>query len=191
MIRPATKRDALHIAALADIAGHGLPAWVWSGARTGGQSIIEVGRARAMREDGDFSYRNAHMLELDGEIAGMVLGYRQPESFGPVDSSEVHEVFRPLVELEAEAPGSWYLNIVAVFPEFRGRGLGTTLLGRAEALAKGAGAGLLSLIVESDNHGARRLYDRTGYRERARRAYVSFPGSSRQDDWLLMVKEIA
>jgi pyruvate dehydrogenase E2 component (dihydrolipoamide acetyltransferase) len=30
MIRPATKRDALHMAALADIAGHGMPAWVWS-----------------------------------------------------------------------------------------------------------------------------------------------------------------
>ena len=178
------------MAALADIAGHGLPAWVWSGARSKGQSIIEVGLSRAMREDADFSYRNAHMLEQDGEIAGMVLGYGQPESFGPVDSSEVHEVFRPLVELEAEAPGSWYLNIVAMFPEYRGRGLGTGLLDHADALAKATGAGLLSLIVDSDNHGARRLYNRTGYRERARRAYVSFPGSSRQGDWLLMVKEI-
>ena len=190
MIRPATKRDALHIAALADIAGHGLPAWVWSGARTKGQSIIEVGRSRAMREDADFSYRNAHMLELDGEIAGMVLGYGQPESFGPVDSSEVHEVFRPLVELEAEAPGSWYLNILAVFPEYRGRGLGNQLLAQAESLAQGADAGRLSLIVESENESAWRLYDRTGYRERARRPYVRFPGSTHEGDWVLMVKEM-
>jgi ribosomal protein S18 acetylase RimI-like enzyme len=190
MIRPATKRDALHMAALADIAGHGMPAWVWSQSREKGQSIIEVGRARAMREEGSFSYRNAHMLEADGEIAAMLLGYRQPDAMEPDDTSDMHEVFRAMTELEAEAPGSWYVNILGVFPEYRGRGFGRELLARAEAVAQAAGAGQMSLIVESENEGAWRLYERIGYAERARRPYVRFPGSTHDGDWVLMVKEI-
>ena len=190
MIRPATKRDALHMAALADIAGHGMPAWVWSQSRETGQSVVEVGRARAMREQGGFSYRNAHMLEAEGEIAGMLLGYRQPGRMETGDTSDMHEVFRALTALECEAPGSWYVNILGVFPEYRGRGFGAQLLRQAEALAQAAGVSQMSLIVESENERARRLYERTGYREKARRPYVQFPGSTHQGDWVLMVKEI-
>ena len=190
MIRPATKRDALHMAALADIAGHGLPAWVWSQASEKGQSVIEVGRARAMRENADFSFRNGHMLEQDGEIAGMVLGYRQPDAMDPGDTSTIHEVFRALAELEAAAPGSWYVNIFGVFPEYRGRGLGRRLLRHAEDLAAATGTSRMSLIVDSGNDSARRLYERTGYREMAGRPMVPFPGSTASGDWVLMVKEI-
>jgi ribosomal protein S18 acetylase RimI-like enzyme len=190
MIRPATKRDALHMAALADIAGHGLPAWVWSQACDKGQSVIEVGRARAMRENADFSWRNTHMLEQDGEIAGMLLGYRQPDTMDAGDTSTIHEVFRALAELEAAAPGAWYVNIVGVFPEYRGRGLGSRLLRHAEDLADAAGARRMSLIVDSGNDSARRLYERTGYREETRRPMVPFPGSTESGDWVLMAKEI-
>lgn len=191
MIRAATKKDALYVAALADMAGHGLPSWVWSQACVKGQSVIEVGRARAMRENADFSYRNAHMLEQDGEIAGMLLGYKEPDTFDDLDTSGLHEVFRPMAELEAEAPGSWYVNMLAVFAECRGRGLGMRLLGLADELAAAASANRLSLIVESENDGARRLYERAGYRETARRPYVAFPGSPHQGDWVLMMKETA
>ena len=178
------------MAALADIAGHGMPAWVWSQACDKGHSVIEVGRARAMREEGDFSYRNAEILEVDGEIAGMLLGYRQPDTMDPGDTSTIHEVFRAMAELEAAAPGSWYVNIVGVFPEFRGQGLGTRLLRRAEELAEATDTNRMSLIVDSGNDAARRLYERTGYREDARRPMVPFPGSTQSGDWVLMVKEI-
>ena len=188
MIRPATKRDALHMAALADIAGHGMPAWVWSQACEKDQSLIEVGRARAMREEGGFSYRNAEMLEHDGEIAGMLLGYRQPDAMDAGDTSTIHEVFRALAELEAAAPGSWYVNILGVFPEYRGRGLGARLLRRAEDVGAATGTGRMSLIVDSGNDAARRLYERTGYREETRRPMVPFPGSTQSGDWVLMTK---
>jgi ribosomal protein S18 acetylase RimI-like enzyme len=190
MIRPATKRDALTIAALADIAGHGIPCWAWSQSRAEGQSVFEVGRGRAMRDEGAFSHRNAHVVEVDGEVAGMVLGYRQPDPYDVSDLAELPEPFRPVVELEAEGPGSWYVNMIAAFPEYRGHGLGKRLLGHADVLAREAGAKSLSLIVESENAGARRLYERTGYRDSARRRLVPIPGSTQDGDWLLMVKEI-
>ena len=38
-------------------------------------------------------------------------------------------MFVPLQELENLAPGTWYVNVLAVHPPFRGLGLGTKLLG--------------------------------------------------------------
>jgi ribosomal protein S18 acetylase RimI-like enzyme len=190
VIRPATKRDALCIAALADIAGHGMPCWFWNEIREREQSVFEFARARAGSDDGMFSYQKVHVVEVDGDVAGMLLGQRQPDPYEFGDLAEVHEVFRPMIELEAEAPGSWYVNMLACFPEYRGQGLGAHLLGRAEALAQETGATGLSLIVESENEGARRLYERTGYRDKARRRFVPFPGSTHEGDWVLMVKEI-
>ena len=42
---------------------------------------------------------------------------------------------RPLVLLEAKAPGSWYVNVLATFPEFRRQGIGVQLLAVAERKA--------------------------------------------------------
>ena len=66
--RPAVKADASALAVLVDIAGEGLPAHLWNTLRAPGQSILEVGRERAAREAGGFSYRNAVVAEVDGRI---------------------------------------------------------------------------------------------------------------------------
>lgn len=51
-----------------------------------------------------------------------------------------------------------------VFPPLQGRGIGAQLMRRAEALAEGLGAEEIQLGVEWDNDGARRFYERLGYR---------------------------
>ena len=48
--RPAAKADASALAVLVDIAGEGLPAYLWSTLKAPGQSILELGRERAARE---------------------------------------------------------------------------------------------------------------------------------------------
>ena len=130
--RPAAKADAAALAVLVDIAGEGLPAHLWGTLKAPGQSILEVGRERAARETGGFSYRNAVVAEVDGEIAACLVGYRldDPYDLGALD--DIPELFRPLVLLEAKAPGSWYVNVLATFPEFRRHGIGLELLGIAE-----------------------------------------------------------
>ena len=85
------------------------------------------------------------------------------------------EEFRPLVELEAQAPGSWYVNVLAVFEEHRRKGFGQQLLAFGENIARDSGATELSIIVESNNHGAHNLYRSVGYTERARRPAVKVP----------------
>jgi ribosomal protein S18 acetylase RimI-like enzyme len=191
VIRPARKEDASEMAVLIDSAGHGIPLWVWSGLRTDEASVLEVGRQRVMREAGSFSYRNAHMLEVDGHAAGMMLGYLIDDPYVVGDQSGVPEQFRALIELEAEVPGSYYVNVLGVHKEYRGRGYGARLLAHADMIAQKARAKLMSIIVESRNATASRLYDRAGYREKSRRKRIAYPGDyTGSEEWVLLVKQL-
>ncbi|HEY9520899.1 MAG TPA: GNAT family N-acetyltransferase, partial [Methyloceanibacter sp.] len=161
--RPATKADASALAVLVDIAGEGLPAHLWSTLKAPDQSILEVGRERAQRETGGFSYRNAIVAELEGEIAACLVGYRLDDPYDLGNLAEIPALVRPLVLLEAKAPGSWYVNVLATFPEFRRQGIGVQLLTIAEQKARESGALDLSVIVAGKNERAARLYRRAGF----------------------------
>ena len=111
----------------------------------------------------------------------------------PVDPPEpippdMPAMFVPLQELENLAPGTWYVNVLAVLPEHRGRGLGRRLLELADAVAREAGCRELSIIVSDANARAIRLYERVGYRRRDERPMVKegWPGPGR--NWRLLVK---
>jgi ribosomal protein S18 acetylase RimI-like enzyme len=190
VVRPARKTDAAALAILVDIAGEGMPSYMWSRMREAGQSAFEVGRARAAREEGGFSYRNATVAEIEGDLAACLVDYRLDDPYDTGDLSELPEMVRPLVELEAKAPGSWYVNVLAAFPEYRRCGLGSRLLALAEGRGRAQGATAASIIVASENAGAMRLYARSGYQEVARAQVVEFPGCAHGGNWVLMVKSI-
>jgi ribosomal protein S18 acetylase RimI-like enzyme len=188
--RPARNVDAAALAALIDIAGEGIPLFLWNQMKASGQSVFEFGRARAARDRGNFSYRNATVVEIDGEVAACLVDYQLDDPYDIGDLAELPEVVRPLVELEAKAPGSWYVNAMAAFPEFRGQGIGSSLLALAEERGRQHKAKSSSLIVAGENAGAVRLYARSGYREVARAPVVVYPGCAHGGDWVLMVKPI-
>jgi ribosomal protein S18 acetylase RimI-like enzyme len=188
--RAATKADAAALAVLVDIAGEGLPAHLWSTIRAPGQSILEMGRERAAREEGGFSYRNAIVAELDGEIAACLVGYCLDDPYDLPDLDDVPEVVQPLVKLEAKAPSSWYVNVLATFPEFRRRGLARKLLDLAETKAVEAGAPSLSVIIAGENERAIRLYASADYGPLASEPVLMFRGCPHGGDWLLMVKSL-
>jgi ribosomal protein S18 acetylase RimI-like enzyme len=189
-LRPAKRTDAASMAVLVDIAGYGLPAWLWRAAVRRGEavSVLEVGRMRALRDESSFSWRNTTIADLDGEVAGMLTGYRQPDEPEKVDLAEIDPILRPLFELEPLSPGTWYINVLATFAEHRGKGVGTALMGEASSIARRADARGLSLIVEDDNTGARRFYERLGFTELARRPFRVFPGGQKAEHWVLMEK---
>jgi ribosomal protein S18 acetylase RimI-like enzyme len=190
-LRPARKEDARALAQLIDIAGEGFGTYLWSQAAGPGENALDVGMRRAQRDEGGFSYRNAIVALSGGEIAGLLLGYRLADPYDTGDLDRLPELIRPLVELESIAPASWYVNALAAFPEFRGKGLGTRLLGEAEQIARKVKAPALSIIVAEANEGAKRLYLRCGYVETARRRLVPFPGLPHGGDWLLLTKPIS
>lgn len=189
-LRRATREDSRRVAELMDIAGHGLPAYVWSLSAESGQEPIEVGTGRAAREGGRFSYRNGVVAEEDGEVVALLLAYRLPEAGEHVNPDEVPEVLRPLVELELLAPGTFYVNGLAVLPAHQGRGLGSRLLEVANDLAAEAGCDELSIEVFEQNEVALRLYERHGYRVAARRQALPHPTYPYDGDVLLLTRKV-
>jgi ribosomal protein S18 acetylase RimI-like enzyme len=187
--RPATIDDAASLADLVQFASEGMALYLWTKAARPGQDPWDAGRERARRETGAFSYRNAVLCEVDGQVAAGLVGYPLPDRPEPM-RDDMPAMFVPLQELENLAPGTWYVNVLAAYPEHRGHGLGTALLGIAETLARDAGRRGLSIIVSDANTGARRLYERCGYREIARRAKVKNGWEAAGSEWILLTREL-
>lgn len=186
--RPATPEDAAALAELVNFAGENMPVYLWSKMAGPGQSAWEFGRLRAQREQGGFSYRNTVIAEAkDGRVAGCLIGYPLPKQPEPIPP-DLPAMFVPLQELEALAPGTWYVNVLALYPKFRGLGLGSRLLALADRIAANLGLSGLSIIVSDGNAGARRLYERCGYREVGTRPMVKEDWESSGANWVLMVK---
>jgi ribosomal protein S18 acetylase RimI-like enzyme len=189
-LRRATRKDARALAELIEYAGHGIPGYLWSRSAKEGQPPIEVGIERVLREEANFSYRNAVVADVDGRVAAMMLAYRLPEHTN-VNLDELPDLLRPLEELELKVPGTFYINALAAYPEYRGLGLGTRLLEAARTLASEAGCNELSLEVFEQNEGAVRLYERHGYQEIARLPVVPHPSYSYDGDVVLMTRNVA
>jgi ribosomal protein S18 acetylase RimI-like enzyme len=190
IIRPARLADACALAVLVDIAGEGMPAFMWGTLKSPGQSVLEFGRERAARETGGFSYKHAVVAEIGGEVAASLVGYRLDDPYDLGILAETPEIVRPLVRLEAKAPGSWYVNVLATFPEFRRMGIGGQLLAVAQGKAREQGAPFLSVIVGSWNEPAARLYGGAGYSALAREPAILFPGCPHKGDWVLMLRPL-
>ena len=191
-IRRATPGDAPALTQLIDFASLGFAPCLWSKIAGPGGDPWAVGRERVLREVGGFSYRNAVILEREGRVAAGLIGYPLADSPEPIPDNMPPMVV-PLQELVNLAPGTWYVNILAAYPDQRGQGLGTALLAVADKIAaETGGAGQskrgLSLIVSDTNTGARRLYERTGYAEVARRRKVKEDWQNAGKDWVLLVK---
>lgn len=184
--RPARKEDCATIAALYSISSDGVADYIWSKIAEPGEDILDVGRKRYEREGTAFSYESCTMVESDGEIVGMLVAF--PMRVDPSEEEETDPVLVPYSKLEED--NSYYICGMALFPEFRGRGIGSRLLALAEEHAREKGFDKLSLLVFEQNAGAKRLYERNGYREVARAPVHPHPLVHYTGDALLMVKEV-
>jgi ribosomal protein S18 acetylase RimI-like enzyme len=185
--RAATREDAPVLAELVNYAGEGLPLYLWGKMAAPGETDWDVGRKRAAREEGSFSYRNASVIEQDGACAGALIGYDIPDAPEPIGPA-LPAMFVPLQELENLAPGTWYVNILAVLPRFRSLGLGTQMLQLADTIGRARGRRGMSVIVSDSNPGAQRLYARCGYAVTASRRKVKEDWRNDGRDWVLMTK---
>ena len=189
-LRPARKADAPILAQLDNLASDGIAGYVWSLLAEPGEAPLDYGRRRLEREDSAFSYRNAVVAEADGQVVGMLLGYRQPDPYETGRPADLPNILNPLIALEAMVPGAWYVSSLAVLPDSRGRGVGARLLANADGLAQDSGARTASLIVAEANGRALGLYRRHGYERTARRPIVPYPGAQYDGDWVLLTKAV-
>lgn len=122
----------------------------------------------AAREDTLYSYRHALVAEVDGEVAGTLISY-PGEYYHQMRNTTFRELphFREL-DLDAmpdeAGAGEYYLDTLAVLPQYRRRGVGTSLMQARIAWAEQNHPDLsISLLVDPDNLNGQRIYTRLGF----------------------------
>ena len=123
-----------------------------------------------------YSYRNALLACVDGHPVGLCLSYdgegyheRRLRTFAlfdqaPVEATDDEGQDMDLEHAEDETQaGEYYIDSLAVLPEYRGRGIARQLM--QAQIAHGHSLGLPStLLVDPDNPPALRLYESLGFR---------------------------
>jgi ribosomal protein S18 acetylase RimI-like enzyme len=186
-LRLATEADAHELSELVNFAGDSLPLYLWTRIAKDGEDPWDIGRARQAEKA-----REGGVVVIDrgdGAIA-CLMGYEIGAAPIPI-ADDSPPLLRPLQELENRALNSWYVNVLACYLEFRGRGLGSRLLQEAEKIGWAADMRQMSVIVASGNIGARRLYQRHGYDEIDTRPCVRDGWVTDIDSWVLLMKKLS
>jgi ribosomal protein S18 acetylase RimI-like enzyme len=188
--RPAQRSESRTIAELYRVSSDGVADYIWTGLAAPGEGVLDVGARRYAREGTDFSYQNVTVATIEDRIVGMMAAYRMgaAEQPGTEIDFDVDPVLRPFHILEQ--PNSYYVSGVALFPEYRGSGIGGRFMQLAFENARTRGLPQVSLIVFEQNAGARRLYDRLGFREAMRERVVPHPLIHYTGDALLLIKDV-
>lgn len=141
------------------------------------RSLDALGRFFAHPQN-RFSYRQAHIAEAQGRVAGLLLAFpgRQIgqlektlagpaiEFFGLSGALRLALRSLPLLFVKETATDEFYVAHLAVSPQFHRQGIGQMLMAHAERLAPDCGLRKISLTVDIDNLAAHRLYLKLGYR---------------------------
>lgn len=185
-IRRAERQDAAELAILVDISSHGLASWLWYGAVLNGsrQTAFEEGRSFMRSDTLRAAWTDASLALVDGEIAGMVIGYPIDPAIAREEAP--HPVFEPILQLQKTVTGHWFIDSLGIYRHHRGKGLGKRLL--EYEIARG-GPGPVSLITESNNEIALALYGSRRFAEAARRRAVPLFENSEQHDWVLLTRD--
>lgn len=155
--------------------------------------VLDLFTSLARRTDSQYSYLNTLVAidkDNDDQVAGLIVSYdgallhplrkaffrEASEKIGmnldefAKDSSEPYDYDIP-EEYDETSADEFYLDSLAVFPEYRGRGIARQLLKaaseRAHKVGKPAG-----LLVSKHNPNARRLYESIGFKPIGERPFA-------------------
>lgn len=131
------------------------------------EQISNFTRNICVREDVLYSWRNTVIAEINGKPAGMLTAYdgRYYHDMRIKTMSLVKQhlgVEFPGMEDEAAA-GEYYLDSLAVMPEYRGRGIGRKLLEQGIENCKELNLDV-TLAVDPINDRAKKLYQSLGFK---------------------------
>ena len=191
-IRDALKAEAADLAILDNLASHGFSQWFWQSAVTSGTAddAFAWGRSRLANDNAIYGWKNARLAMLDKLPVGACTSYVMPENDGEDAINEPQE-FQPVVELFALATGHWFVDSLAVYPEYQGHKIGSALLDDSIQRAKDKETiTQVSLVAEDSNTNALDLYKSRGFVEQTRRKYIPFNDHSKSDHWLLFTATI-
>ena len=120
------------------------------------------------REDTLYSWRNATIALCDGVPAGLMVAYDGARY------RQMRDVTFPKIRMyvgedyyqmdDEAAPGEYYLDSLAVIPQYRRRGIASALIQEMFRQRDEAGIPLATIAVDPENDTAYRLYLRSGFR---------------------------
>jgi ribosomal protein S18 acetylase RimI-like enzyme len=188
-IRPANNQaaDASAFADLADMASQGLFSYVL------GRRVRHVLEGTFKQAANDNSYQNTYFVTVHSQIAGMVSGYSQAQT--TINGSRTNWLFArytawgapgvlwrgfpllPMLGFINNLPeGHYYVQFVAIYPNFRGQGLSKILLEQADEVARQRSCTTLALDVEIHNTLALNAYIKHGMAQAGASPVVKFRG---------------
>lgn len=127
------------------------------------------------RSDTLYSWRNARIAFVNGKRAGAMVSY-SGESYGEARSI-TFPLFPGLTQAELDAtdietfPGEWYLDSLAVLPEFRKGGIGKCLVMDAIERGRKAGYTRFSLLAEKSSTHLVQYYTHLGFAVESSKLY--------------------
>lgn len=187
--RKASLADTTHLIRIRLMAHGGFNEALYGGLDQSAEEIIET----ELRDPESTEYYKNYWVALeDDEIVGGLLSFpfddQDPDLDHPLLPEERLLLEKPFEEIDA--PGTYYIHALSVFPEFTRRGIGSVLLGLAHEIAIISDIKELSLYVFAENKGAVSLYKKHGYRETGRRLLIPHPKFIYSGDVLLMTCQI-
>lgn len=178
IIRPAEREDAGDIARAVLMALHDELAMNFAGTSERIPLVLELFHRLASMEDSQYSYRNALVAQVpDGRVAGVLVAY---------DGARLHALRERFVTeanavLDAGLDNSamddettadeFYLDSLAVFPEFRGHRLGGRLIEACCGLHADSGKPF-GLLCEPGYDHLYRLYTSLGFEDKGLRLFA-------------------
>ncbi len=182
-LRDGVREDAVPLTQVVHLASEGLALAMWTDIAGPEGDPWQIGRDRALRDEGAFSWRNARVCERNGVFAGALIGYHVGPTPEPIDQ-DTPAVFEPLIDLENQVPGSFYVNVLATLDGHREHGVARCLIEDAVQRADGSD---LSLVVASGNTAARAVYAALNFIEvAAAPANDGFGWTPDFTEWILM-----
>ncbi|MEW4282214.1 GNAT family N-acetyltransferase [Priestia koreensis] len=134
------------------------------------EKVAEVLASYIRSELNRFSYHNIWVKEVDEQVAGVIVCYAGDDALiidqpilEYVRAKTANDAF--MLDRETEE-GDYYVDSLVVHPSYRGQGIGSALLQKAEELS---GDLRFTLNVELDNKGAASLYERQGFKREKKR----------------------
>ncbi len=135
-------------------------------------------------------YENVCIADYEGEVVGILTGFRQ-EPIPDIQSLNLkHEYEKNLVELAQMVSGSFYMANVAVAEEFRGHGIGSYFTNLSFIVAKQMGCDQIFGIIHESNIDWLNSFIRRGFKEIARKSVANFPSLPAESFWVLLTAKV-
>lgn len=114
-----------------------------------------------------YSYCNTRIAEADGKRVGALVAYdgaryarMREKTFGLVKQTSGMDLSRNAMET---GPGEFYLDSMAIFPEYRGAGIGRMLMRDRVDFALNKGFSKVTLLVDKDKPHLQKYYESEGF----------------------------